>query len=182
METEEGPSPSPSESERAKEGQSEAHDATAAKVADELVEVTPIVTKSGRKIHKPQVTAVESQSSSGSSPTVKEDASPAAVEESVAPKEPSEEDLVALIEAQEAFVRENPETWTAGSLVWARQGGASSYWPCLNSLDPDLGISSQINSRKVHLQREYHVQFFGRIVLRGWVNSHSIMELSLIHI
>lgn len=132
---------------------------------DSSEERSPVVTKSGRKSYKPQEIQL------GSSPNSVE-IKTEQLEEEVG----MEVDLHQGDDILDVYAQENPEVWTAGALVWARQGSASPYWPSLISLDPDFGIISRIQIRGVYPQREYHVQFFGKVVLRGWVSSTWIME------
>ncbi|XP_056592531.1 histone-lysine N-methyltransferase NSD3 isoform X1 [Triplophysa dalaica] len=53
-----------------------------------------------------------------------------------------------------------------GDLVWAKVG-TYPWWPCMVSSDPQTSVHTRINTRGL---REYHVQFFGSVPERAWVN------------
>ncbi len=53
-----------------------------------------------------------------------------------------------------------------GTLVWARVGSSSPYWPSTVTPDPDSGVSSRTTASKT----EFHVQFFGLPVQHAWVS------------
>nr|XP_023682208.1 histone-lysine N-methyltransferase NSD3-like [Paramormyrops kingsleyae] len=58
-----------------------------------------------------------------------------------------------------------------GDLVWAKVG-TYPWWPCMVSRDPQLNISTRINTRG---HREYHVQFFGSVPERAWIHEKRVL-------
>ena len=121
-----------------------------------------IVTKSGRKIHKPkQETAVtENKKSKDMEPPAQRTATP------------SQEELE---QKQEEFEKDNHPEHQLGTVLWARVG-SSPFWPAAVVNDPDLGMSTHVAYKMAKFYREYHVQFYGKAVQRAWVGPNCILK------
>lgn len=73
--------------------------------------------------------------------------------------------------------REKPCRWLVGDLIWAKILG-HPWWPCMVTFDPLLGQYTQMKGHATKGYRQYHVQFFGDSLLRGWVNDGSSVEFT----
>ncbi|XP_059080477.1 uncharacterized protein LOC131878504 isoform X2 [Tigriopus californicus] len=80
-----------------------------------------------------------------------------------------------LAEKMRQFEMTSPAAFEEGCMLWARVG-STCFWPCAALSDPDIGIYTRISTKRNQLQREYHVQFYGRPVQRAWVLNSYIME------
>lgn len=97
-----------------------------------------------------------------------------ALAESLVEDEPLEvDDNASEVSADEESL---PSTFDLGDLAWARIGSAP-YWPCIITHDPnDKYTCVKMNNRRKELRREYHVQFFGRVVQRAWVEQPNLLK------
>jgi hypothetical protein len=121
-----------------------------------------VMTKSGRKVIR-RSSAASSSALTSTPPLLKPVVSTAATP--------------LLSEKMRLFELSSPVSYEAGSLVWARIG-VSPYWPSVVVADPDLDIATRIVPKGAFLSRQYHVQFFGKIVQRAWIASAGIMSYS----
>lgn len=126
------------------------------------------VTKSGRKIHRPQ--------SHLSNPTSTPTPEPKSATPSVAATPTLAANPEALEAALKEFEAENPPLFTAGHMLWSKIG-SSPYWPSAVTPDPDMPevptVTRVVNVRQ-KIVREYHVQFYGKVVQRAWMLAHNV--------
>ncbi|XP_039261360.2 histone-lysine N-methyltransferase NSD2-like [Styela clava] len=72
---------------------------------------------------------------------------------------------------------ERPINWFEGELVWSFVTG-HPLWPCMVSIDPELGVHSKLMGCGTSSHRSYHVQFFGDSPEHAWVNDSRVFKFS----